>query len=86
MGKLKQIQPNQKSLRSVLVPFSGNGWNTVTGSSLTFTAVQRTPTNERAFSNLYSSFNLPATSAQSSTFNSTFVSSTNCVVPLRNKG
>ncbi len=32
MGKLKQIQPNQKSLRSVLVPFSGNGWNTVTGS------------------------------------------------------
>tara|TARA_R100001591_G_scaffold114322_1_gene128512 strand:+ start:494 stop:1708 length:1215 start_codon:yes stop_codon:yes gene_type:complete len=72
MGKLKQISPNQKSLRTVLVPFSGNGWNTVTGSSLTFTAVQRNATNGRAFSNLYSSFNLPATSAQSSTFNSTF--------------
>ena len=73
MGKLKQIQANQKSIRSVLIPFSGNGWNTVTGTSLTFTAVQRKPTNGRAFSNLYSSFNLPATSAQSSSFNSTFV-------------
>mgnify|MGYP003627606318 CR=1 FL=1 len=73
MGKLKQIKSNQKSVDVVLVPFENVGWKTTTGTSLTFTAVQRDPDNGRPFSNLYSSFKLPLTSGQSTTYNSTWV-------------
>ena len=75
MGKLKKIESNQKTVDVVLVPFENVGWKTTTGTSLTFTAVQRDPDNGRPFSNLYSSFNLPLTSGQSSTYNSTWVDS-----------
>jgi len=75
MGKLKQIKSNQKSVDVVLVPFENVGWKTTTGTSLTFTAVQRDPDNGRPFSNLYSSFKLPLTSGQSTTYNSTWVDS-----------
>ena len=75
MGKLKKIEANQKTVDVVLVPFENVGWKTTTGTSLTFTAVQRDPDNGRPFSNLYSSFNLPLTSGQSSTYNSTWVDS-----------
>ena len=57
MGKLKKIQPNEKFIETTLVPWSGNGWTTTTGTSLTFTAAQRDPSNGRPFSNLFSSFN-----------------------------
>ena len=73
MGKLKKIQPNEKFIETTLVPWSGNGWTTTTGTSLTFTAVQRDPDNGRPFSNLYTSFKLPLTSGQSTTYNSTWV-------------
>jgi hypothetical protein len=54
-----------KTVESEIVPFGTlnpnfNGYNSVTGSSLTFTVAQRNPNNGRAFSNLYASFNLPA--------------------------
>jgi len=75
MGKLKQIKSNQKSVDVVLVPFENVGWKTTTGTSLTFTAVQRDPDNGRPFSNLYTSFKLPLTSGQSNTYNSTWVDS-----------
>ena len=73
MGKLKQIKSNQKSVDVVLVPFENVGWKTTTGTSLTFTAVQRDPSNGRPFSNLFSSFNLPTTSAQCESFASSWV-------------
>jgi len=73
MGKLKQIKSNQKSVDVVLVPFENVGWKTTTGTSLTFTAVQRDPDNGRPFSNLYTSFKLPLTSGQSTTYNSTWI-------------
>jgi hypothetical protein len=75
MGKLKQIESSQKSVDVVLVPFENVGWKTTTGTSLTFTAVQRDPDNGRPFSNLYTSFKLPLTSGQSTTYNSTWVDS-----------
>ena len=56
----------------VLVPFSNNGWSTASGTSLTFTAAQRAPDNGRAFSNLYTSFNLPTTCAQTQSYTSTW--------------
>ena len=68
MSKFKNITQNQKNLEAVGVPFSGNGWNTITGSTLKFTAAQRLPNNGRAFSNLYSSFGLPLTSGQTSSY------------------
>tara|TARA_R110002020_G_scaffold456855_8_gene673570 strand:+ start:897 stop:2084 length:1188 start_codon:yes stop_codon:yes gene_type:complete len=64
MGKLKKIQTNQKIIETLVVPWSGDGWTTVSGNNLTFTAAQRDPSNGRAFSNLFSSFNLPTISAQ----------------------
>ncbi len=72
MGKLKKIQNNQKSIKTLVVPFSGNGWNTISGSTLKFTAAQRDPNNGRAFSNLYSSFSLPAISGDVTAFESTW--------------
>lgn len=72
MGKLKKIESNQKLLETVVIPFSGNGWNTISGSTLKFTAVQKSADNGRAFSNLYSSFNLPLISAQTNSFLSTW--------------
>jgi hypothetical protein len=75
MGKLKRISANEKFIETTLVPWSGNGWTTTTGTSLTFTAVQRDPSNGRPFSNLFSSFNLPTTSAQCETFESSWVRS-----------
>mgnify|MGYP003640412185 CR=1 FL=1 len=74
MGKLKKIQTNQKTIEAVIVPFSaGTGWNTISGTNLTFTAVQRSATNGRAFSNLYTSFNLPTNSAQTTNYTSSWV-------------
>jgi len=72
MGKLKKIQPNQKSIRTVLTPFSVSGWTQNSGTTLTFTAAQNNPTNGRAFSNLYSSFNLPMLSSQTISYLSTW--------------
>jgi len=73
MGKLKSIQSNQKLIKTELIPFLGNGWTAATGTSLTFTAVQRSATNGRAFSNLYTSFSLPTTCAQTESYKSTWV-------------
>jgi len=73
MGKLKNIESNQKLINTELVPFLDNGWAAATGTSLTFTAAQRSPTNGRAFSNLYTSFSLPTTCAQTESFASTWI-------------
>ncbi len=73
MGKLKQILANQKIIKTELVPFLGNGWTATTGTSLTFTAAQRSANNGRAFSNLYSSFSLPTTCAQTESYASTWI-------------
>ena len=55
---------SSKTVDSEIVPFgnslSVNGYNEVNGSDLKFTVAQRDPNNGRPFSNLYSSFNLPA--------------------------
>ena len=75
MGKLKEIQKKQKLVETNLVPFDSDGWSEVSGTSLTFTKVQRDPNNGRPFSNLYTSFNLPATSGQVTTYNETFLDS-----------
>ena len=73
MGKLKQILPNQKIIKTELVPFLGDGWTATTGTSLTFTAAQRSANNGRAFSNLYTSFSLPTTCAQTESYASTWI-------------
>lgn len=73
MGKLKKIETNQKIIETILVPWSGDGWTTTTGTNLTFTAAQRDPSNGRPFSNLFSSFNLPTNSAQCESFASSWV-------------
>ncbi len=73
MGKLKNISPNQKVLKTSLVPYSATGWSTLRGPELKFTAAQRAADNGRAFSNLYTSFNLPTTSARTEAFLSTWV-------------
>jgi len=73
MGKLKEIQKKQKLVETVLVPFDADGWSEVSGTSLTFTKVQRDSKNGRPFSNLYSSFNLPATSGQCTVYSETFI-------------
>ena len=72
MGKFKKIEKQNKTIEVVLVPFSNNGWSTASGTSLTFTAAQRAADNGRAFSNLYTSFNLPTTCAQTESYASTW--------------
>tara|TARA_R110002012_G_scaffold106657_1_gene247932 strand:- start:223 stop:1440 length:1218 start_codon:yes stop_codon:yes gene_type:complete len=75
MGKFKKIQTSEKRIEAVLVPYNasaGTGWNTISGSSLPFTIIQRNPSNGRAFSNLYSSFNIPANSGATNAFLSTW--------------
>jgi len=72
MGKLKKIENKQKSIKTVVVPYSGDGWTSISGSTLKFTAAQRDPSNGRAFSNLYSSFSLPATSGSVTDYESTW--------------
>ena len=54
-----------KTVLSEIIPFGTlnpnfNGYNQISGSQLKFTVAQRNPNNGRAFSNLYSSFALPA--------------------------
>ena len=75
MAKLKEIQKKQKVIETSLVPFDSDGWSEVSGTSLTFTKVQRDYNNGRPFSNLYASFNLPSTSGQVTTYNETFIDS-----------
>ena len=58
-----------KNVYSEIIPFGTlnpafNGYNQVNGSSLKMTVAQRDPNNGRAFSNLYSSFSLPAANFQ----------------------
>ena len=72
MGKFKKIEQQNKTIEVVLVPFSNNGWATASGVSLTFTAAQRAADNGRPFSNLYTSFNLPTTCAQTQSYTSTW--------------
>ena len=75
MGKFKKIQTGDKRIEAVLVPYNASastGWNTISGTSLPFTVIQRDPSNGRAFSNLYSSFNMPATSGATNAFLSTW--------------
>ena len=77
MGKFKNIQASEKRIETVLVPYNASastGWNTISGTSLPFTIIQRNPDNGRAFSNLYSSFNMPAISGDVSSFLSTWAS------------
>ena len=77
MGKFKNIQASEKRIETVLVPYNASastGWNTISGISLPFTIIQRNPDNGRAFSNLYSSFNMPAISGDVSSFLSTWAS------------
>ena len=54
-----------KTVNSEIIPFGTlnpnfNGYNQISGSFLKFTVAQRNPNNGRPFSNLYSSFGLPA--------------------------
>ena len=75
MGKFKKIQEGEKRIEAVLVPYNASastGWNHISGSSLPFTMIQRNPSNGRAFSNLYPSFNMPATSGITNAFLSTW--------------
>lgn len=56
---------SSKTVDSEIVPFGTlnpnfNGYNEVLGNNLKMTVAQRNPNNGRPFSNLYSSFNLPA--------------------------
>ena len=46
-----------------VIPWSGTGYNAVSGSNLTFTMAQLDPNNGRPFSNLFSSFKLPMISS-----------------------
>lgn len=48
-----------------IIPWSGTGYNAVSGSNLTFTMAQLDPNNGRPFSNLFSSFKLPMISGLS---------------------
>tara|TARA_R110000744_G_scaffold4808_2_gene17121 strand:- start:1847 stop:3046 length:1200 start_codon:yes stop_codon:yes gene_type:complete len=68
MPILKTIPNSSKKIENNVVPFSGNGYTTVSGDNLTFTAIQRSPDNGRPFSNLYSSFKLPVTSNSGNTW------------------
>jgi len=61
----KPILGPDKTVESEIVPFGTlnpafNGYNEVTNNNLLFTVAQRNPNNGRPYSNLYSSFNLPA--------------------------
>ena len=68
MPILKTIPTSSKKIENNVVPFSGNGYTTVSGDNLTFTTIQRSPDNGRQFSNLYSSFKLPVTSNSGNTW------------------
>ena len=68
MPILKTIPNNSKRVENNVVPFSGNGYQTVSGSNLTFTRIQRDPNNGRQFSNMYSSFKLPVTAYSGNTW------------------
>ena len=59
MATLKQIAPGDITLDNNVVPWSGTGYNIVSGQNLTFTMIQNDPNNGRPFSNLFSSFKLP---------------------------
>ena len=75
MAKLKTISSEHKVLSTVLLPFSATGWSTVSATTCRFTAVQKEANNGRPFSNLYPSFNLPTTCAQTQSFLSTWAKS-----------
>ena len=75
MAKLKSISSEQKVLSTVLLPFSATGWSTISGDTCRFTAVQKEANNGRPFSNLYPSFNLPTTCAQTQSYLSTWAKS-----------
>ena len=64
----KTIPTNSKQINNTVLPYSGNGYTTVSGSNLTFTRAQRDPNNGRQFSNLYSSFKLPVTDFSGNTW------------------
>jgi len=66
MAILKPVQ--SVTLETDIVPYSGVGYFTTTGESLTFTYAQRDPNNGRPFSNLYSSFKLPINSLSANTW------------------
>ena len=68
MPILKTIPTSAKKIENNVVPFTGNGYTTVSGDNLTFTTIQRSPDNGRQFSNLYSSFKLPVTSNSGNTW------------------
>ena len=54
MATLKQIAPGDITLDNNVVPWSGTGYNIVSGQNLTFTMIQNDPNNGRPFSNLFS--------------------------------
>ena len=61
----KPILGPDKTVESEIVPFGTlnpafNGYNEVSNHNLLFTTAQRNPNNGRPYSNLYSSFILPA--------------------------
>ena len=68
MPIFKNIQTTQKTVTNDVVPFSGNGYHAISGSNLTFTRIQRNPSNGRQFSNMYSSFKLPVTDFSGNTW------------------
>jgi len=68
MPILKTIPNGSKKIENNVIPFSGNGYQTCSGSSLTFTRAQRDPNNGRQYSNLYSSFKLPVTDFSGNTW------------------
>ena len=53
---LKQLSPGDITLTNNIIPWSGTGYNIVSGESLTFTMIQNDPNNGSPFSNLFSSF------------------------------
>ena len=58
-----------KNVYSEIVPYSTpnpnlDGYNTISGTDLRFTKIQRSASNFRPFSHLYSSFNLPLANFQ----------------------
>ena len=65
MPIFKNIQTIQKTITNDVLPFSGNGYHAISGTNLTFTRIQRDPSNGRQFSNMYSSFKLPVTNMSS---------------------
>ena len=68
MPIFKNIQTIQKTITNDVLPFSGNGYHAISGTNLTFTRIQRDPSNGRQFSNMYSSFKLPVTNMSGTTW------------------